>query len=136
MNVPIPESRTKRITVAVGLGAALLVICGLVYLLLPSGEPNAKVDGPKIIAAGRAYTHDLINHKQPVPSSVSLTELVAKGYLKPEDIAAFQGLDATLALIYNSSDPAFVLMRVHMPDGTDVVLLGDGSAQTTRRLGM
>ena len=56
--------------------------------------------------------------------------------LQPADIAAFAGLDATLALIYNPSDPTFVLMRVHLPDGTDVVLLADGTAQTTRRLGM
>lgn len=118
---------------AIGLGLAIMVVGELLYLLLSGNVSNAKIDGPKIIAAGRAYTHDLMAHKQPIPRSVSLNELVAHGYLQASDIAAFQGLDATLSLIYNASDPAFVLMRVHMPDGSDVVLLGDGSAQSTRR---
>jgi hypothetical protein len=118
---------------AIGLALAIMVVGGIIYLLLPSNVSNAKIDGPKIIAAGRAYTHDLTTHNQPVPRAVSLNELVAHGYLKASDIAAFQGLDATLSLIYNASDPTFVLMRVHMPDGSDVVLLGDGSAHSIQR---
>ncbi|HEX4120264.1 MAG TPA: hypothetical protein VH619_06600 [Verrucomicrobiae bacterium] len=121
--------------VAIGLAAVLMVVGGLVYLLMPGADSNAKIDGPKIIAAGHAYTRDLLLHKQPIPRTVSLSELVAHGYLQPSDVAAFQGLDATLSLVFNASDPTFVLMRVHMPDGTDVVLLGDGTAQSTRRLG-
>jgi hypothetical protein len=122
-------------SLAIGLGALILVVGGLVYLLIPQSNANAKIDGAKIIAAGGAYTHNLLEHKQPVPRAVSLQELVQHGFLKPDDIAAFQGMDATLALIYDSTNPTFVLMRVHMPDGTDVVLLADGTAQQTARLG-
>jgi hypothetical protein len=118
---------------AIGLALAIMVVGGIIYLLLPGNAPNAKINGPKIIAAGRAYTHDLVTHKQPVPRAVSLSELVTHGYLTPADVAAFQGLDATLSLIYNASDPTFVLMRVHMRDGSDVVLLGDGSAHSIQR---
>ena len=116
-------------SLAIGLGVALLVAGGMVYLLT-EGEPSPrKVDGPKIIAAGRAYTHEMVSRKLPIPNSVSVNDLVAHGYLKSADVAAFQGLDATLSLTSDASRPDFVIMRVKMLDGSDLVLLQDGSVR-------
>ena len=75
----------------------------------------------------------MIAHRQPIPKTVSLNELLTGGYLKPADVAPFQGLDAVLELTSDASNPQTVLMRVHMPDGSDLVLLGDGTAQQVAR---
>jgi hypothetical protein len=42
-------------------------------------------------------------------------------------------LDATLVLTADASNPQRVLMRVHMQDGTDLVLTGDGALQQPAR---
>jgi len=129
MNVRVPDSRVKRMSLAIGLGVALLVAGGLVYLLTEGEVSPQKVDGPKIIAAGRAYTREMVSRKLPIPNSVSVSDLVAHGYLKPSDVAAFQGLDATILLTSDARRPDFVIMRVKMPDGSDLVLLQDGSVR-------
>jgi hypothetical protein len=100
----------------------------LYVYVLPNGAP-AGVDGPAIIAAAHAYTSDLRARAQPVPKSIPLQQLAALGYLKPGQIAAFRGLDATLSLTADNRSPQVVLMRVHMPDGTEVLLWSDGSTQ-------
>jgi hypothetical protein len=116
-------------SLAIGVGVALLVMAGLVYFLTEPETTAPKVDGPKIIAAGRAYTRELVSRQLPIPNSVSVSDLVAHGYLKPADVAAFQGLDATLSLISDASRPDFVIMRVRMADDSDLVLLQDGSVR-------
>jgi hypothetical protein len=133
MKLRDPDHPLKRMAIAIGAAAAIMVAAGLIYLLAVGDTPPAKIDGLKFVAAAGAYTRDLIAHKQPIPKSVSLKELVAHGFLKAADVAPFQGLDATLVLVSDSSDPRNVLMRVHMSDGEDFVLLGDGSAHEERR---
>jgi hypothetical protein len=133
MNVPIPESRFKRMAAAVGAAVVVMVVAGLIYLLMPAETSSVTIDGRKIVAAGTAYTKVLIAHKQPIPKTVSLNGLMTHGYLKPADVAPFQGLDAELVLMTDASNPQSVLMRVHMPDDTDLLLLGDGSTQQVPR---
>jgi hypothetical protein len=128
MKLQIPESPMQRMAVAIGVAVAIMVIGGIIYLLMPGEVSSAKIDGPKIIAAAGAYTRDLVAHKQPIPRTVSLNELLTRGYLKPGDVAAFQGLAS------DTSNPQYVLMRVRMPDGSDVLLLGDGSVQQVARM--
>jgi hypothetical protein len=124
-----PDSPLRRMTIAIAAALAIMLAAGLLYVyVVPSGA-GARVDGPAIIAAAHAYTSDLRVRAQPVPKSIPLQQLVALGYLKPGQIAAFRGLDATLSLTADNRAPQVVLMRVHMPDGTDLVLLSDGSAQ-------
>jgi hypothetical protein len=86
-------------------------------------------NGAAIVDAARAYTHDLQARKQPVPASISLEDLAALHFLKPQDIEAFRGMKAIVSLTGDPNDPNSVLMRVHSPDGSDVVLLADGSVQ-------
>jgi len=85
------------------------------------------------VVAARAYTREAQARKQPVPASISLEELAALHYLKPEDIEAFRGLKAMIMLTGDARDPKTVVMRVHFPEGGDVVLLEDGSAQQMAR---
>jgi hypothetical protein len=119
--------------IAIAAAMAIMVAAGLLYVFVLSSGAGSKVDGPAIIAAARAYTADLRAHGQRIPKAVPLEQLAALHYLKPEQIAAFHGLEATLALTADQPGPRAVLMRVRMPDGADIVLLSDGSVQEAPR---
>jgi hypothetical protein len=97
------------------------------------GAPAPRFNGAAIVAAARAYTRDLQVRKQPMPKSVTLEELVALHFLKPEEIEAFRGLKATIMLTSRQAARKAVLMRVHFPDGGEIKLLGDGSVQQVPR---
>lgn len=116
-------------TIAIAVAVAIMVVAGLVYVSVISKEPSAKFNGAAIVAAAQAYTRDLRARKQSIPKSVTLEDLVAAHFLKPEEIAPFRGLNATVTLTSEDRDPRTVLMRVHFPDGTDVQLLADGNVQ-------
>jgi hypothetical protein len=133
MTMQDPDSPVRRMTIAVAVAVAIMVAAGLVYVFVVSKETAVKFNGAAIVAAARAYTRDLQARKQPVPKSVTLEELVAGHFLKPEEIAAFHGVSATIMLTSAASDPQTVLMRVHFPDAGDIVLLGDGSVQQVAR---
>jgi flagellar basal body-associated protein FliL len=133
MNVRDPDSPVRRMTIAIAVAVAIMVAAALVYVFLVSKETSAKFNGAAIVEAARAYTRDLQARKEPVPKSVTLEDLVARHFLKPEEIAAFRGLNATIMLTSNESNPQTVLMRVHFPDGGDILLLGDGSVRQAAR---
>ncbi|MGA2747807.1 MAG: hypothetical protein ABSG59_03445 [Verrucomicrobiota bacterium] len=133
MQLGHPDSGVRRVVITIALAAAIMVVGGLVYVFLAAAPAGGKVNGIAIVGAGKTYARELKSRGQPVPKTVSLNELVERGYLKPEDIGAFRGLEATLSLTADLSNPKTVLMRVRLPDGTDYVLLADGSAQEAPR---
>ena len=127
-------SPAQRIAATVFAALLVMAIAGAIYLwvIVPalSGNP-AKAINPesaqRIANAAKAYAHSLRDKGQPVPASVPLSDLVKFGLLRPDDASVFQGLDATVGLQTNEALPISVLMRVHMSDGSYLVLLGDGS---------
>jgi hypothetical protein len=123
------DSPMRRMTVAIVTAVAMMAVAALVYIFLVSRETGAKFNGAAIVAAARAYTRDLQARNQPVPKSVTLEDLVALHFLKPGEIAAFGGLKGTIMLTADGRDPQTVLMRVHLPDGGDLLLLQDGSVK-------
>ncbi len=127
------DSPIKRMAVAIGAGVTIAGAIALVYLLAVSNSQGEKVNGIRVVAAARAYTRQLLAARQPIPKSVSVEQLVASGFLKPDDVAAFRGLDATVLLTTDNPGPKTVLMRLHLPDGSDLVLLADGSVQSAPR---
>jgi hypothetical protein len=133
MTMSDPDSPARRMTIAITGALGILVAAGLVYLLVVSKDTDVRFNGAAIVAAARAYTKDLEVRRQPIPSSVTLDELVASHFLKSEDVAAFRGLKATVMLTSANRGPKAELMRVRLPDGSQVVLLGDGSVQETPR---
>jgi hypothetical protein len=133
MNTSDPDSPVRRMTIAVAAAVAFMVAAALIYFFVVSKETSAKFNGAAIVAAARSYTRDLQVRKQPVPKSVTLEELVAHHFLQPEEITAFRGMNATIMLTSTQSAPQTVLMRVHLPEGGDIVLLGDGSVQQVPR---
>lgn len=133
MTVRDPDSPVRRMTIAVAAVVAIMVAAALVYIFLMSKEPSARFNGATIVAAARSYTRDLRARNQPVPKSVTLEELADHHFLKPEEVAAFRGMSATITLSSTESGPKTVLMRVHFPDGGEVLLLADGTVQQAGR---
>jgi hypothetical protein len=129
MTLRDPDSPVRRMTIAIAVAVAIMVMAGLVYLSLASKDTSAKFNGAAIVTAARDYTRDLQARKQPIPQSVTLEELVALHFLQPAQVEAFRGSKATIMLTADASNPQGVLMRVHMPDGSEFVLLNDGTAQ-------
>jgi hypothetical protein len=129
MNIDDPDSPARRLTIAIVTAVAITALAALVYSLFVSKPPSVKFNGAAIVAAAQSYTRDLQARKQPIPKSVSLDDLVAAHFLRPEEVAAFRGMKATVMLTTEANNPQFVLMRVHFPDGSDIALMGDGSVQ-------
>jgi len=119
--------------IAITTAVAIMAAAGLVYIFLASKDTGARFNGAAIVAAARDYTRDLQARKQPVPGSVTLEELVALHFLRPEAIEPFRGLKATIVLASADRGPRAVLMRVRLPDGTEIELLGDGSVRPAAR---
>jgi len=121
------NSSSKRISIAVAVLTAIILVGAGAYTFFGSSSFRP-VNGLKIIAAARAYTAALQKEHAPVPPNVPLQVLVDRGLLQPGDIGSFQGLEANISLTATNGAQN-VLMRVHMQDGTDLLLLADGSAQ-------
>jgi hypothetical protein len=131
MKTRILDTPAKRISIAVAILTGLILVAAAVYIFVGTVAPQP-ANGPKIIAAARDYTRALQQRHLPIPQAVPLQVLIDQGFLQPADIGSFQGLDANISLTASSGGPT-VLMRVHMPDGTDLVLLADGSARQIKR---
>jgi hypothetical protein len=129
MTLRDPDSPVRRMAIAVVCAVAFMAVAGLVYVVVGAKDTSGRFNGAALVAAARAYTRDLQARKQPIPKTVTLEELVANHFLQPGDIEAFRGLKATIMLTADASGPQAVLMRVRLTDGSEIVLLGDGSVQ-------
>ncbi len=131
MKTRVLDTPAKRISIAVAILTGLILLAAAIDIFLGTAAPRP-VNGPKIIAAAHAYTQALQQRHLPIPQAVPLQVLIEQGLLQPADIGSFQGLDAIISLTAGGAGPA-VLMRVHMPDGMDLVLLADGNAHKIKR---
>ena len=86
-------------------------------------------DVAKLIPALQAFGRDRAAGGQPLPLTISLSDLVAGGYLSVNDVAAFRGADVTFYTSVDVRSPHAILARARMPDGTELVVLADGSVQ-------
>jgi hypothetical protein len=103
-------------------------------LLYPVLHPPALAfNGARLFEAVRQYRVDLLARDGTLPATVSLRELTNQGYLHAREVAAFAGLETTIALLADESRPHEVLMSARFPDGAELVALADGSVQTVRR---
>jgi hypothetical protein len=127
MKTQLMDSSTKRISVAVGILAAVILVGAALYMVF-SAVPLLPINGEKIIAASSSYTHALRQRNLPIPASVSLQTLADQGFLKPSDISVFHGMDARITLVATGPGPT-PLMRVKMGDGIEFILFSDGTTQ-------
>jgi hypothetical protein len=124
----------KRILSIVAVVTVAMIVACIIY---PSFTPRPKlgrVNAFAILEAARSYAADLQLNGQVVPATVSLHDLMRKGLLKPEDVSGFAGMDASVLLTTNASNPQGVLMRARMQDGGQAVVLTDGSVLTSGKI--
>jgi hypothetical protein len=84
---------------------------------------------PKLAMAVQNYSRALTSRGQSLPSSVGLQDLAGGGYISAEDVQACAAMDITFYPTTSDSNPQFILVRVRMPDGVQIVALADGSVQ-------
>jgi hypothetical protein len=118
----------KRILSFTAVVGVAIIVAEIIYsnFTRPTLAPG-RVNGLRILAAARFYARDLQAHGQVVPATAPLHDLIAKGLLRPEDVSGFSGPDVSVSLTAVASHPRDVLMRVRMQDGSQIVVLADGS---------
>ena len=111
-----------------------VVLIATISAFFPYPRPaSCLVSATRIFAAGQKYAHDLRAHGLPVPTTVSLPDLLAKGLLTAADVSDFADKEVTVSLTADKMHPAEILMRVRMQDGSQIVALADGSVQELPR---
>ncbi|MGA3164011.1 MAG: hypothetical protein ABSD77_07445 [Verrucomicrobiota bacterium] len=118
----------RLILIASLLVIVAIVICVALVSYWEHSQPKFK-DAPKLAAAVQAFSRDRAAHGQPLPTSVSLHELVGGGYIATNDVRAFDGMDVTISLDAGDAYPQSILIHVRMPDGTEIAAMADGSVQ-------
>jgi hypothetical protein len=119
--------RRKSIVIAVIAGAIALAC--IVYFFYPN-RPSGSLNAARILAARQVYVANLKAKRVPVPPTVSVQELINRQLLTPSDVSGFTARDVTVSLASeNRWSPDTVLIRARLADGSQVVLLGNGSIQ-------
>ncbi len=126
--------KTKPAFILGTIVVAALAIALLVGLAIDRGEESHSMqDSARLVAAVQKYSRDRATKGFPPSTSVSLPELVTLGYLKTEDVRAFDGMEASVFLGPDSGKETEILMRVRQSDGTEHALMRDGSVQQVLR---
>src|SRR5580693_8898626 len=117
--------KTKRFLIFTAvITLAVIVGCCLFVILKPQ---SGHLDAGKITAAIHAYSSELKSENQPLPQTISLQELIAKGFLKHEDVSAFDGWKVTVSLTADDTYPQSILMTATSSKGDKMVVMADGS---------
>lgn len=88
---------------------------------------------PKLAAAMRSYSHDQVSHGRPLPTSLTVQDLVGSGYVSAVEVRDLAGADVTFYPTASESDPQAILVRVRLADGAQIAALADGSVQQLPR---
>jgi hypothetical protein len=118
--------KTKKILIFTVV-AVMTIISGFFFIV--SKPQKGHFNAGKITTAIHAYCRNAKEHNNNLPSSISLQELITKGFLKHEDVRAFDGMEATVYLTVDDATPQAVLMSARLSDGSQIVALADGSVQ-------
>jgi len=121
--------------VAVLLLAGVAVLAVISFLLQSYWNRQQPVfqDAPKLVAALQAFSRDRFLHGNQLPSTVTLKDLVAGGYLSGSDVSAFEGIEVTFSNANTNQDPKMVMIHARLPDGSVLAVLADGSVQQLRK---
>ena len=124
--------KNRRLILVAGLLVVLAAIGSV--LLVSHWQKSRSFKGlSKLAAAMQTYAHDQLSHGRTLPSSVKLQDLPGGGYISPDEVRDLGGADVTFYPTVNESDPQAVLVRVRMPDGSQIFAVADGSIQSIRR---
>jgi len=119
----------KRVLLIAASLALVALTASLIYLAYPTRLPG-HVDGAKLLLAAKTYAEGLKARSQPIPTSVSLRELLARELLTEADVSGFAGMEVTVSLTADENRPQEVLIRTRLADGHEIVALADGSVHS------
>jgi hypothetical protein len=122
----------KRILAAIAT-VTLVILLGTRYYYVRSGRDSGHVDARKILIAARSYAAGLKAKGVPVPASVSVKSLIDQGLLPDPDVSGFAGTDVSVNLAADQSRPQDALIRAKGQNGTEFIMLVDGSVQQVRK---
>jgi hypothetical protein len=121
--------KIRRILV-IGVLLAVVVVLGSVALVFhwQHSEQTFNVL-PKLALAEQHFVRDLASRGQPLPTSVTLQDLVTSGYISTDEVRPLEGADVTFYPRAIDTSPQTILIRVRMSDGSEIVALADGSVE-------
>ena len=133
----IARAVKKKRFVILGVLAALVI--GYSVSIIPNFRHRA--EWKRTVAALQSLPHDRLEtavqsfkrDRKPTDSTVPLRELVSGGYLRADEVASLRDSDVSVSLAANETTPQVVWIRVRAADGSDIVLMADGSIQKVAR---
>jgi hypothetical protein len=117
-----PGSKRLLLAAAAVVGAAI-ILYGLVTVVLYTRQPSVR--GDEVLQAVQRFA---AAHR-PLPATVTFSQLIAEGCLRPDALNDFGATEVTIHLHPDPRSPQMVWMDALMPDGSHATLLGDGSVQ-------
>jgi hypothetical protein len=119
--------KTQRLVILIASSIALVAVMAVAVVAYWPGKQPVFEDLPGLIFALQAFSQDRTKQGEPLPSTVSLRELVSRGYISSNSVHAFEGTESTIWLTVNETKPQQVLMSARLPDGSVSAVLADGS---------
>ena len=116
--------KSKRPILFVVLAVVVLAVFAALFL---KPSPPPRLDATKIFAGAKAYARDQAGTGLPPAATVSLRTLITAGYLQAADVEALADMEVVVFLNVDRTDPSSVLLRAKLADGTEMVLLVDGT---------
>jgi hypothetical protein len=122
--------KTKRFLIFAAVTILAIIVGCLVFVI--QKPQKGRLNAEKITAAIQAYAGKVKSENQSLPPTISLQELIVKGFLKNEDVSAFDGWNVTVSLTNSEMYPQAILMSAQSPDGHQIAVLADGSVQSIK----
>jgi hypothetical protein len=107
----------------IALGAVAIVLAGVLRL----SRHQRTMDSERLVEAVRAFALDHSARGTPLPASVSLTELINRGFIRAEDVKPFAPAEVRILLISDESRPNQIVIEARLPDGSHIAGMSDGS---------
>ncbi len=121
------KARRLIVIAVAGLGIVVLLVLGW-FAYWEHKQPVFQ-NASQLMAALRAFTRDQQALGRPLPPTISLRELVAKGYVTRDDVSAFEGIEVTFFTHVDETQPQLIVAAARMPDAQLTCLMADGNVQ-------
>jgi hypothetical protein len=133
----IARAMKKKRLIILGVLAALIV--AYIISIVPNFRHRA--EWKRTVAALRSLPHDrltaaiqaFVRDRKTTDTTAPLRELVSGGYLRADEVGGLADRDVSVSLVADETTPQTVWIRVRASDGSDIVLLADGSIQKVAR---
>jgi hypothetical protein len=119
--------KTQRLVILIASSTALVAVMAVAVVAYWPGKQPVFEDLPGLIFALQAFSQERTKQGEPLPSTVSLRELVSRGYISSNSVHVFEDTKTTIWLTVNETKPQQVLMSARLPDGSVSAVLADGS---------